>query len=138
MPHYKAPDNSLHFLDSEEFEFLLPSGSIKITDQQADAIRAAIAPKLDPAAEVNAKLNAVRVVREAMLNRMAGIALVAQIDGDTVTVEGYKAARTALLDITKNPPADPAQVDAFIMLRYIAIRDALPGKLITAFAGVDQ
>ena len=91
----------------------------------------------DPSIEVNAKLNAVRAVREAMLNRMAGIALVAQIDGDTVTVDAYKAARLALLNITTGHPTDPALVDEFIMLRYLAIRVALPASLITAFAGVD-
>ena len=39
MPHYKAPDNSLHFLDSTEFEYLLPAGSIQITDDEAEALR---------------------------------------------------------------------------------------------------
>lgn len=41
MSHYKAPDNSLHYIDSEEFENLLPAGSVRITDAEADAIRAA-------------------------------------------------------------------------------------------------
>ena len=34
MPYYKSPDNSLHFLDSVEFEYLLPQGSIQITDEE--------------------------------------------------------------------------------------------------------
>ena len=38
MPHYKAPDNSLHFIDSA-FEFMLPAGSVQITDAQAEALR---------------------------------------------------------------------------------------------------
>lgn len=37
--HYKAPDNSLHFLDSAEYEHLLPAGSIQITDAEAEALR---------------------------------------------------------------------------------------------------
>ena len=37
--HYKAPDNSLHFLDSAEYEYLLPAGSVQITDEEADALR---------------------------------------------------------------------------------------------------
>jgi hypothetical protein len=37
--HYKAPDNSLHFLDSDEFEYLLPVGSVQITDVEAEALR---------------------------------------------------------------------------------------------------
>ena len=36
--HYKAPDNSVHFLDSAEFEHLLPAGSVTITDEEADAL----------------------------------------------------------------------------------------------------
>jgi hypothetical protein len=37
--YYKAPDNSLHFLDSAEYEYLLPAGSVAITDEEADALR---------------------------------------------------------------------------------------------------
>ena len=38
MPHYKAPDNSLHFIESE-FSHLLPAGSVQITDEEAEALR---------------------------------------------------------------------------------------------------
>jgi len=37
--HYKAPDNSLHFLDDDSFVHLLPAGSVPITDAEADALR---------------------------------------------------------------------------------------------------
>ena len=40
--HYKAPDNSVHFLDDDSFVHLLPAGSVQITDEEADTIRAAI------------------------------------------------------------------------------------------------
>jgi len=43
---YKAPDNSLHFLDDNAFAHLLPAGSVQITDEEAAAIRAANAPVL--------------------------------------------------------------------------------------------
>jgi len=39
--HYKAPDNSIHSLDSIEFEYLLPAGSVAITDAEAEALRPA-------------------------------------------------------------------------------------------------
>jgi hypothetical protein len=39
MSHYKAQDNSVHFLDSAEFEYLLPAGSVAITDEEAEALR---------------------------------------------------------------------------------------------------
>jgi hypothetical protein len=35
MPHFKSPDNKVHFLDSVEFISLLPSGSVEITDEEA-------------------------------------------------------------------------------------------------------
>lgn len=38
MPHYKAPNNSLHFIDDESFAHLLPSGCVKITDDEAVAL----------------------------------------------------------------------------------------------------
>ena len=44
--HYKALDNTIHFLDSAEHEHLLPSGSVQITDAEAATIRAANAPIL--------------------------------------------------------------------------------------------
>lgn len=39
MPNYKSPDNSVHYLDSSEFEHLLPAGSVPITDEEAEALR---------------------------------------------------------------------------------------------------
>jgi len=37
--HYKAPDNSLHFLDDDAFVHLLPAGSVPITDEEAEALK---------------------------------------------------------------------------------------------------
>lgn len=37
--NYKAPDNSLHFLDDDSFAHLLPAGSVAITDAEAEALR---------------------------------------------------------------------------------------------------
>lgn len=41
MPHYKTAENKLYWLDSAEYEHFLPAGLTKITDAEADAIRAA-------------------------------------------------------------------------------------------------
>jgi len=38
MSHYKAPDNSLHFIEPE-FAHLLPAGSVPITDEEAEALK---------------------------------------------------------------------------------------------------
>ena len=37
--NYKDLENNLHFLDSAEFEHLLPVGCVQITDEEADSIR---------------------------------------------------------------------------------------------------
>ena len=39
MPNYKSPDNAVHFVDSAEYEYLLPAGSVPITDEEAEALR---------------------------------------------------------------------------------------------------
>lgn len=39
MPHYKDPENKLHFIDDESFEHILPAGCVKITDAEAEALR---------------------------------------------------------------------------------------------------
>lgn len=57
MPHYKSPDNSLHWLDDAKFANLLPAGSVQITDAEADAIREANKPKPNPKAEAQAYLD---------------------------------------------------------------------------------
>lgn len=38
MQHYKAPDNSVHFIEPE-FAYLLPAGSVAITDEEAEVLR---------------------------------------------------------------------------------------------------
>ena len=38
MPHYKALDNSLHFINDDSFAHLLPTGSVLITDEEAEAL----------------------------------------------------------------------------------------------------
>jgi hypothetical protein len=37
--HYKAPDNSIHFLESTDYEHRLPAGSVQITDAEAEELR---------------------------------------------------------------------------------------------------
>lgn len=44
MPHYKDQANNTHFIDDEAFEHVLPPGSVKITDAEAEALRPVPAP----------------------------------------------------------------------------------------------
>lgn len=48
MPHYKDPQNNVHFIDSTEFEYLLPFGCVQITDSEADSLRAPVVNEPDP------------------------------------------------------------------------------------------
>ena len=84
MSYYKAPDNSLHSLDSAEYEYLLPSGSIQITDEEAATIRAASAPVLTYAQKRAAEY-------PPMTDYLDGIA-----KGDTAQVDTYIAACLAV------------------------------------------
>lgn len=44
MSHFLAPDNTLHFLEDDAFVNLLPPGSVKITDEEAQSRTAALNP----------------------------------------------------------------------------------------------
>lgn len=82
--HYKAPDNSLHFLDSAEYEHVLPNGSVQITDEEAATIRAANAPVLTYAQKRVAEY-------PPMTDYLDGI-----VKGDTAQVNTYIAACLAV------------------------------------------
>ena len=55
MPNYKAPDNSLHFIEPE-FAYLLPAGCVQITAEEAEALRPV--PPAPTAQDLLAKLDA--------------------------------------------------------------------------------
>lgn len=38
MPHYKDTENKLHWLDDTAFEYMLPPGSVQITEEEAQAL----------------------------------------------------------------------------------------------------
>jgi hypothetical protein len=95
MPHYKDQNNKLHFLDSEEHQFLLPQGCVKISDAEADSIRTVEATKTpeELATEARDKRNR----------------LLAQVDWTQCTDISpevsslYISYRQALRDITAQP-----------------------------------
>lgn len=72
MPNYKDSENKVHFLDSEEFEYLLPPGCIHITDEEAAELLAPLSiPEsvliLAQIAEIERTTLMNRAVREFML-----------------------------------------------------------------------
>lgn len=82
MPYYKAPDNSLHFIDSA-FESMLPVGSVQITEAQAAALRPVV-PELTYAQKRAAEY-------PPMTDYLDGI-----VKGDTAQVNTYIAACLAV------------------------------------------
>ena len=89
--YYKSLDNSVHSLDSADYEHLLPSGSVQITDEEAAQIVAASAPVLTYAQKRVAEY-------PPMTDYLDGIA-----KGDTAQVDAYIA--TCLAVKTKYPKA---------------------------------
>lgn len=94
----------------------------------------------DAAAVIEAKKQAVRALREQVLDRLAGIAGRASRKGDTALAEACDTASEALLDITKDLPAEPDAVELALFSRYQVISynaiQAAP-SLARAFAQVD-
>lgn len=69
MQNYKDQSNKVHFLDSAEFEHLLPSGCVPITDDEAEELSpkpAPVNPILTQIAAIEATITP-RRLREAML-----------------------------------------------------------------------
>lgn len=125
--HYKAPDNSIHVIEPE-FAHMLPPGCVAITVEEADSLR----PRPDAAAITEAKKAGVREVRETVLNRLAGIALAAQLSGDTDTTKAYVIVRSGLLDITNALPDDVEQIDDTVQRRYAALAAQCTPSMTTA------
>jgi hypothetical protein len=75
--NYKAPDNSLHVIDDAKFAYLLPAGSVLITDAEAEAIRVAAQPVIQTVApqptfeDVLAVINATPSLKSVLDARIA-------------------------------------------------------------------
>lgn len=61
--YYKDPQNKIHSLESSQFEYLLPLGSVAITDAEAEAIRLAAIPV--PPVKTQAELDYDRYIKRA-------------------------------------------------------------------------
>ena len=55
MSFFKDPKNNLHFLDDDAFAYLLPEGSVLISDAEAEAIQAQPGPQTTAALIVQAQ-----------------------------------------------------------------------------------
>ncbi len=89
--HYKAPDNSLHFLGNDSFFHLLPIGSVQITEEEAEALRPAPA-MFNPIAQIQAleqEQLLPRATREFMLLAMEAQFTPEQLEANP----GYQAVK---------------------------------------------
>jgi hypothetical protein len=105
--NYKAPDNSLHYIEPEYAHFL-PAGSMPITEQEAEALRIANTPAPTPlspleqirAIEAAKADDVAKVTRQVLLMQTVAIAMArpdAQALTDGMTPEQAQAAVTSLL-----------------------------------------
>lgn len=136
MHHYKAPDNSLHFIDSDEFAYLLPPGSVEITDEEADSLRQPPLPS--HAALVTQTLIAARAKRQPIIGVLDGLQASALAKGDSATALMIETVKQGLRDITKvdlSACATEAEMRAAVMTAYAALVTANPA-VATALKGV--
>ena len=56
MPNYKDANNKVHFIDSTAFEYLLPTGCVPITDEEAAELNRLPAP--DPSVVEQQRIDA--------------------------------------------------------------------------------
>lgn len=87
MPNYRAPDGGIHFLDSSDFEHLLPSGSIEISEEEASELRKPTEQEL---------AESIRSERDALL----GSSDWTMISDSPADQEAWRIYRQALRDIT--------------------------------------
>ena len=130
--HYKAPDNSLHFIEPE-YEHLLPAGCVQITQEEADALRS---PAPTSAQLQASALAQVRALREPVLNALVGIGFAAMADGDAGLVSQIATTRQAILDITKTDVSSchtASEFAAAYKAAWVAIATAAPASVVVAF-----
>lgn len=134
--YYKAPDNSVHFLDDDSFVYLLPAGSVPITDAEAEALR----PQPTQAQLIAATLSKARTMRLDIFKVLDGLQVSALVNANTALAQQIEASKQALRDL-------PQQVDltAFttaelmedaIKKAYVALSAKAPVAVRSAFASL--
>lgn len=116
-------------------------GEMAAGDRPATAAEVAAWETSRAQSNVTIKIDAIKALREVAINRINGIADREQRAGNTTIRAVGDAVVIALLAMTKNLPANPAQVEAEVVKRYLAIRGPLATtapELESAFADMDQ
>lgn len=68
MPHYKDTENKVHFLDSKDYEHVLPIGSTLISDEEVAILLAPAPTSYEEAIAMLEKSITARRLREAVLS----------------------------------------------------------------------
>lgn len=135
MQAYKAPDNSLHYIDSA-YEHLLPVGCVRITDAEADSIRMSMAPVV-ALEEVKEQAKAmVRAARKPVFYTLAGMQSEALAMGDGTTATAIVAIQQALRDLPETDLSactTAESVAAVFMQAWAGIKALAPVHVASAF-----
>lgn len=98
MPHYKTPENKLHWLDSETDEGMLPPGSIRIADGEAESLRSAVALDPVPSAVVTMRQARLALLQSGLLTQVnTAVANMPGPAGDAARIE-WEYAKEACRD----------------------------------------
>ena len=132
------PDDAVEVSPEDEARLrdaIAASATIRLTAGGKWKITAAPLPSFDVLA--TPVLAGVRLTRDAILNRLAGIGFAAMADGDADTVQAIAAARAWLLDVTICPTVAAAQdieaLQAVVNAEYARIAATLSGEARRAF-----
>ena len=129
--HFKAPDNSVHFIEPE-FAHMLPSGSVSITPEEAEALRPV--PTLTQVVE--ARKQTVREARKPVFYTLAGMQSEALAKGDTVTAAAIVGIQQSLKDLPETDLSactNASEVDAAFVAAWLAIAQSAPANVVSAF-----
>lgn len=138
MKHYKHPNSGEVFAydTAEERERF---GAAELVAMTAAEVKAHLNPPASPA-DLAAELAAFRGLREGYLNRLTGIGLAAQLEGDADTLAAAVAMRRGLLDMTDAPAVVAAstreEIQTALKSGYAALVSAVPAKLRNEFKKV--
>lgn len=90
----------------------------------------------------DAELDLFRGLREQYLNRLAGIMVAAQVDGDTATAQAALAMRRGLLDLPASDSVANAEslseLQTAIKVAYATLVASVPAKLRDEFRKVQE
>lgn len=133
--HYKAPDNSLHFLGDDSFVHLLPEGSIAITDVEAEAIRIAATTPTHAAlvATVLATARDLRTKLFAVVDGLQASALATGNTADALSIETFKTGIRNITLIDLSGATTLVQMQAIITAQYKVLAAAAPLSVQLAF-----